>query len=55
MDPKPIIGSFDHKLPAEQMERIDTVLKAYFDTDNWLDKRNKIFPQYRRTIDARKS
>ena len=38
-----IIGSLDHAEPAEQMKAIGAVMEQYFESVDWLKKRNKLF------------
>ena len=37
-------ASLDSEEAARQMEAIDAAMKQYFETEDWIAKRNKVFP-----------
>ncbi|MFQ6026888.1 MAG: hypothetical protein ACE5Q6_05160 [Dehalococcoidia bacterium] len=40
----PAIGTWDFSAPATQMASIDSALRTYFDTNLWVEARDKEFP-----------
>jgi hypothetical protein len=40
----PDIASLDSEEPARQMEAIDAAMQQYFEAEDWIAKRNKVFP-----------
>ena len=47
-------GTYDLAGPVERVKAIDHALRHYFDTDNWLAARERLFPglRTRRSPDA---
>ena len=42
------LGSLDHSEPVVQMCAVDLVLQKYFESEDWLNVRNKEFPGLQR-------